>query len=108
MTVEVFKTNVNQQCHADLLVDLIHRSFSHYKANFDLQDCDRILRVASSAGFVQPSPLISLVKSFGFHAEILVDEPQAIEGVKFVNSAFPSSAGSKIRELLLARFHGEK
>ena len=32
---------------AHLLLDQIHKSFRHYQANFDLEDCDRILRVES-------------------------------------------------------------
>ncbi len=36
--VEVFKTDVTSQVHADMLVQQIHRNFSAYTANFDLDD----------------------------------------------------------------------
>lgn len=72
--VEVFRTNVTDRHHANMLLDHIHRSFAGYKANFDLEDCDRILRVKSAAGFIQASYLIELLKDFGFHAEVLSDE----------------------------------
>ena len=72
--VEVFKTNVNDRRHADRLIDQIHIAFSDYKANFDLEDCDRILRVKSASGSIQPSLLIGLLKHLGFHAEVLTDD----------------------------------
>jgi len=47
MMIEVFKTNVKHADHAKILVDQIHTTFADYTANFDLEDCDRILRVVS-------------------------------------------------------------
>ena len=72
--VEVFKTNVTDAGHAKTVVDQIHKNFTGYKANFDLQDCDNILRVESKSGMVQSSLLIDLLKDFGFTAEILPDD----------------------------------
>jgi hypothetical protein len=69
--IEVFKTNVKDRQHASMLVDQIHKTFGDYKANFDLEDCDKILRV-KSPGSIQPSQLISLLKGFGFKAEVLL------------------------------------
>ena len=48
--VEVFKTNVKDQGVADKLIDQIHRIFIGYMANFDLEDCDNILRVKCMYG----------------------------------------------------------
>lgn len=48
--VEVFKTNVEESVHACMLVDQIHKTFKNYKANFDLEDCDKILRVECTTG----------------------------------------------------------
>ena len=76
--IEVFKTNVEQRFHANMLIEEIHQNFSGYAANFDLDDCDRILRVKSSKGFVESSMLISLLKNFGFHAEVLPDEVASV------------------------------
>lgn len=72
--VEVFKTNVKDPDHAKMLVGLIHTTFVDYSANFDLEDCDKILRVTSSRGFLEVSTLLRIVKSFGFEAEVLSDE----------------------------------
>ena len=71
--VEVLKTNVRDQDHATILLDLIHQTFRDYKANFDLEDCDKILRVASTTGFIQAACLIKLLQEFGFYAEVLPD-----------------------------------
>lgn len=72
--IEVFKTDVTCPDHAGVLVDLIHDAFPHYRANFDLQDCDRILRVVSTAGPVQTESLLLLVQAYGYSAEPLPDE----------------------------------
>jgi len=43
--VEVFKTNVNNRREAQKLVMLLQDNFPGSRINFDLEDCDRILRV---------------------------------------------------------------
>jgi hypothetical protein len=72
--VEVFKTNVQKPDQASMLLHLIHQNFSHYHANFDLEDCDKILRVAYDKGEIKSSYLMELLKDVGFSAEILPDE----------------------------------
>jgi len=71
--VEVFKTNVKERMHATMLIEQIHHAFTGYKANFDLDDCDSILRVKSTMGHVDSRSLIHLLKELGFNAEILPD-----------------------------------
>ena len=77
--IEVFKTNVTQKYQANILIDHIHNTFVDYKANFDLEDCDRILRVKAVSGMVQPSLLIGLLNNFGFYAELLPDDPPMVK-----------------------------
>jgi hypothetical protein len=72
--IEVFKTNVENQAQAKMLVEEIHQTFMGYKANFDLDDCDNILRVVCTAGFMEPDLLIDFLKSFGYNAQVLPDE----------------------------------
>lgn len=43
--VEVFKTNVTPMSKAKMLIQSIEKHFPDYKTNFDLSDCDKILRV---------------------------------------------------------------
>lgn len=72
--IEVFKTNVKDNHHAHMLLEKIHSSFSDYTANFDLADCDNILRVKCTSGVVEPGLLIDLFRQCGFYAEVLPDE----------------------------------
>lgn len=73
--IEVFRTNVGQSEHADRLIALIHENFDGYRANFDLSDCDRILRVCSEKTSISAHPIISLLMENGFRAEVLPDTP---------------------------------
>lgn len=71
--IEVFKTNINCPEKAKQLLEQIHKAFHGYKANFDLDDCDRILRVASSKDSIESVHLINWLKALGCDAEILPD-----------------------------------
>lgn len=77
MKVEVFKTNVADPERAKWLVDQIERNFTNCKVNFDLDDCDRILRVVFE-GKIQSDLLIDLLKNVGCKAEVLPDTIQTI------------------------------
>jgi hypothetical protein len=72
--IEVFKTDVNEKEHARMLLDRIHRAFRHCRANFDLEDCDKILRVKGITGEEETWQIVSLVRSYGWHVEILPDD----------------------------------
>ncbi len=71
--IEVFKTNVRNRSHAKMLVSQIQTAFGNYEANFDLDDCDNILRVQCNTGAVQSHSLIVFLKNFGCNAEVLND-----------------------------------
>lgn len=73
MTVEVFKTNVNRRKYAKVLLTEIHKTFAGYHANFDLDDCDNILRVQCSNGTICPHTMILFLQRFGYRAEVLTD-----------------------------------
>jgi hypothetical protein len=72
--VEVFKTDVCDRRYAEILVQEICSLCNGYSASFDLDDCDRILRVISTAGEVDAPRVIQVIKRFGFSAEVLDDE----------------------------------
>ena len=74
--IEVFKTTVTEPGHAMMLIDMIHKTFVEYKANFDLQDCDHILRVISSTQTVHAENVIKLLKEFGIEGEVLPEDYQ--------------------------------
>jgi len=69
--IEVFKTNINCAEQARELVEQIQRHFTGYKANFDLDDCDRILRIVTSGAIAMH--FIDWLKDCGCHAEVLPD-----------------------------------
>ncbi|NHE56515.1 hypothetical protein [Cyclobacterium plantarum] len=71
--VEVFKTNVNNPKNAKVLVGIIHRHFPAYSANFDLEDCDNILRVECTGTQPDAVCIIEALERRGYHAEVLVD-----------------------------------
>jgi len=74
--IEVFKTNVKDKSQSQVLIELIHRAFPRYKANFDLDDCDKILRVCGIINPLQAFQIINLLKDFGVEAEVLPDVVQ--------------------------------
>jgi hypothetical protein len=71
--IEVFKTNVNSTKQAAVCVALIRDAYKFCRVNFDLDDCDKILRV-QSCFIIPPERIIDLVKQAGLTAEILPDE----------------------------------
>lgn len=71
--VEVFKTNVTNTDQAVMVVDRIHRTLPGCVVNFDLEDCDKILRIVCDWPIDQ-SHIISLLNDIGFKAEVLPDD----------------------------------
>ncbi len=43
--VEIFKTNVEKISESKILLKKLSKHFPKHKINFDLNDCDKILRV---------------------------------------------------------------
>ena len=69
--VEVFKTNVQEATEADKLTQKLLEHSSDYSIHFDLEDCDKILRI--EAGRVCPESIVSLLNNFGFMCQVLPD-----------------------------------
>jgi hypothetical protein len=69
--IEVFRTDVERPDHAATMVEKITNHFRQYQVNFDLDDCDRILRVKSSDNHVRSEAIIELLADHGFRAEVL-------------------------------------
>ena len=67
--VEVFKTNVRQKQHAAMLLSVLSEHFPALRVNFDLQDCDRILRVEGDE--IIYASIIELLISNGYACELL-------------------------------------
>ena len=68
--VEVFKTNVEEQKASEQIIQVLLEQFPLHKVNFDLEDCDRILRVHGQ--FFSAKRIVELVKENGYECEILL------------------------------------
>ena len=71
--IEVLKTDVRDPEDANKLILEIDSSFPGCTANFDLTDCDRILRIEHPPT-VDPFLFIELLGRFGYQAEVLSDK----------------------------------
>jgi len=71
--IEVFKTNINCPNKAMQLVEQIQQHFAGYKANFDLEDCDRVLRIVSNNENITPC-FTEWLKNYDCMAEVLPDQ----------------------------------
>jgi hypothetical protein len=69
MMVEVFKTNVRRKAHSKKLLSVLSNAYPSHKINFDLSDCDKILRVEGDN--VEAFDIIMLVRKHGSNCEIL-------------------------------------
>jgi hypothetical protein len=67
--VEVFKTNVQKKAQSKMLLCILSEAFPSSKINFDLSDCDKVLRV--EADNLDALRIMILVKEYGFNCEVL-------------------------------------
>lgn len=67
--VEVFKTNVRGKRQARALLNILSERFPLFKINFDLEDCDKILRVEGSN--VRHEKIAKLVTDNGYCCDVL-------------------------------------
>jgi len=68
--VVVFKTNVEQPEQSELLINQIISHVPDGEINFDLEDCDKILRIEAER--ISNETIIGLLNQNGFHAEVLI------------------------------------
>ena len=69
--VEVFSTNVISRKQAAAIVSALSTLLPEARINFDLADCDRILRVEQD--MVSAHQVIAAVNQYGFQCEVLED-----------------------------------
>jgi hypothetical protein len=67
--IEVFKTNVHEHTRAAELVSLLLHHFPDGRINFDLNDCDRILRIDKPE--LQTEQVIAVMTAEGFQCTVL-------------------------------------
>ena len=67
--IEVFKTNVENAGDANNIVQMLLQHFPGSRINFDLQDCDKILRVEGTNFCTET--IITFMKDNGYHCSVL-------------------------------------
>lgn len=68
--VEVFKTDVNCVSLCDGLIGQVLAHFPNSMVNFDMEDCDKILRV--EAEHIIPEKIIEILNANGYYCEVLI------------------------------------
>jgi hypothetical protein len=68
--IEVFKTNVQETEQSKIIIAQLLEHFPNSVINFDLEDCDKILRIHDLS--ISNNKIIDLLNSHGFHCEVLL------------------------------------
>ena len=71
--IEVFCTNITCKNQAALILQKLSETFSNCYFNFDLEDCDNILRVESKNRTVNVDSIVNIVRDSGYQISILED-----------------------------------
>ena len=69
--IEIFKTDIQDLAEASLVGLLLKSSYNIKKISFDLQDCDRILKVESAQ--INASQIVDKLMGLGIQCAILPD-----------------------------------
>lgn len=67
--VQIFKTDVQTKELSEIIIKLLLEKYPTYQINFDLEDCDRILRVENK--IVDVKGIIGLLASKNHRCEAL-------------------------------------
>lgn len=68
-TVEIFRTDVPDNTIASKVVSVLYNYFPDTQINFDLEDCDKILRVEGNC--VDIEKVTDILRSLQVRAELL-------------------------------------
>ena len=69
LMVEVFKTNVEDPAQAAKLVGLLQKRITNSSINFDLEDCDKVLRIEGPE--VSLPLVVGILKDYGYKCQPL-------------------------------------
>ena len=67
--VEIFKTNVYDIMQAEQIIALLNQHFPAFMINFDLHDCDKILRVKGES--IPVNEIVDIVSANGVRCSVL-------------------------------------
>jgi hypothetical protein len=71
--VEIFRTNVKNKRLAGKVLKALQSHLPAFNYNFDLDDCDRILRVQSNGMPVECRKIIQIVKGYAIEISLFED-----------------------------------
>jgi len=67
--VEVYKTNVRHKRQAKKILNVLSEQFPMFSINFDLEDCDKILRVEGKN--IPQKKIVRTVTENGYQCSVL-------------------------------------
>lgn len=67
--VSVFKTNVKSSQEADLILNRLSDQYPDFRINFDLEDCDNILRIEGTG--IKVINIVLGLEELGYYCEEL-------------------------------------
>jgi len=68
--VEIFKTDIDKLNDAISVLKILNEKYPKHKINFDLEDCDKILRMEGEN--IDPKNIVKLMNTIGHQCEILI------------------------------------
>ena len=68
--IEVFKTNVQFKKDALKIVDNLQKTLATAKINFDMEDCDKILRIEGTTK-AKNRYIMAYLRQLGYNCEVL-------------------------------------
>ena len=71
--IEVFKTSVQSPMQARIIEQLLLVQNPLLEINFDLEDCDKILRIKNIEDPVDISSVLKVLNETGIYVEVLID-----------------------------------
>lgn len=69
--VEIFKTNVEETEKAVQITEILRKRFPTCRFNFDLSDCDRILRAESYNGSIDIEGIVEIAKKYSLEIKLI-------------------------------------
>lgn len=67
--IEVFKTNVQEESQCKIIIEKLLEHFPNSSINFDLEDCDKVLRIHAPA--ISNTKIIDVLNFHGYSCEVL-------------------------------------
>lgn len=68
--VEIFKTNIASSKEAKVIQDRLSLLLPGFEINFDLYDVERILRIKSNYGPIDPFKIMKYLRDMGYAVKI--------------------------------------